>query len=238
MSPTLLERPPVEAEILAAPRPELAAIDGEHPCEERRASGPVIPLRAIPKLLMKSYLSSFHFCLSELGWIPQRILEVGSGDGTMLSYLAQTFMEAEVVGVEFSAERVAHAQEKNCCRVQFMELSEVEQLPFESDSFDLVVSHGFLGRASLPHHWVAEMARVSAEAVILSAPVETPYRLTQHLPGAEQLKIAGQQVFQESVRPVTVAQLQYWFNRHGMALETRTMPLPFGMFLGRKPAAV
>ncbi len=224
MSTSVLERPSLAQPVVTG-----------LPCEERKVSAPDAPANWICRMVLKSYISSLHFCLSELGWVPQRILEVGSGDGTMLSYVAQTFMNAEVVGVEFDADKVALAKERNCCRIEFMELSDAETLPFESDSFDLVISHGFLGHSPLPRYWTKEMARVTAEGLIISTPMPWGYQWLQKLPGAKKAKLLGAPVFSPEVQPIAVQQVKNWVERAGLNVETLTMPLPYSMMMARKP---
>lgn len=227
MSVTLLERPAPSVAV-SNPMPS--------PCEDRAAS----PCAAasennwVSQMLLKSYVSSFNFCLGELGWVPQRILEVGSGDGSLLSYAAQTFMNAEVLGVEFDADKVAVARERNCCRVQFMELLDTETLPFEAGSFDLVISHGFLGNSPIPRHWLKEMARVTAEAMIVSAPTPLGFKWLKRIPGLSEAKLLGNPVFDQSVQPIAVQQMKSWIERLDMKTEAVFTPLPYAMMLSRK----
>ena len=73
---------------------------------------------------------------------PKRALDVGSGTGVATFAVARRFPEAEVVGVDLSAEMVAQARAKTppelAGRVGF-QVGDASALPFEDGSFDLVV---------------------------------------------------------------------------------------------------
>lgn len=223
MSTTLLEPP------------SIMPVVTEMPCEERKQSAHDEPANWVSRMILKSYMSSFHLSLEGLGWVPKSILEVGSGDGTLLSYLAQNFMDARVIGVEFDADKIEHAKAKNCCRIEFEQLSDTETLPFDSNSFDLVISHGYLGASALPRHWVKEMARVSAEGLIISAPTPVGYKWLNKFPGADEARLIGNPVFKEGVTPISFSQLKTWVERSGAKIESVFNPLPYRMVLARKP---
>lgn len=225
MSTPVLERPPMT----------LVLPEAEHACEERRNVAPVMPETWASRLILKSYLSSFNLCMSDLGWTPKSILEVGCGDGSMLSYVGQTIMNARVMGVEFDQNTVAFAKERNCCRIEFVSLNPAETLPFESNAFDVVISHGFLGNTPLPRHWVREMARVSAEGLIVSAQTPVGSAWLHKLPGADKAKLIGRPVFSPQTQPISLRLLKTWVEREGLKVESMLMPAPYGMLLARKP---
>ncbi len=229
MSPSLMERPVLQA------APEICIPD-EH-CHEKceRTEATEEARHWLSQKIIKSYVSSLNFCLGELGWVPMSILEIGSGNGDLLSYLAQTFMSAHVVGVEFEAKKIEAAKANNCCRIQFVELEPSETLPFESNSFDLVISHGALSTSPLPRHLISEMSRVSAEGMILSAQGALPYKWFKHLPGAKEVTLSGNPIVDQDVRPISLSQLRNWVTRSGMKIESYTAPFPYHMLMCRKP---
>jgi ubiquinone/menaquinone biosynthesis C-methylase UbiE len=233
MAPAVLE-PPVIHQETSSTTPFTLAPDFHLDCEERKASAPDTPANWISRVILKSYLSSFNMCLSELGWVPRSILEVGAGDGTLLSYVGQEFVDAEIKGVDVDAEKVAVAQEKNCCRIEFTELVEGESLPFADNQFDLVISHGFLGHSALPRHWMKEIARVSAEGVIMSVPTPIGYKWLQKFPGTQKAMLIGNPVFNDSIEPVSMNTLKGWIERSGLKVESTYAPIPYGMVLARK----
>lgn len=226
MSAPTLERPTLITPTISIP---------EMPCQEKRESAPEIPQGWLSKQLLKSYISSLHVQLSNLGWVPQSILDMGCGDGTLLSYLAQEIMDADVVGAVFDADTLAIAQEKNCCRIDFQHHAESETLPFSCGQFDLVVSHGFLGHSKAPRHLIKEICRASAEGIIISVPIPSLYNTLKSVPGLQDYKLLGQSVFSETTHPIALGQILYWLKQNGMKIETVLTPAPFAMVLARKP---
>ncbi len=92
---------------------------------------------------------------------PARILEIGSGTGSGTAILHARFPKADTTGVDLSPEMVRIATAK-VQGVRF-EPADASQLPFEDDSFDLVVQN------NVPVYF-KEIARVLAPG---SAPVPT-----------------------------------------------------------------
>jgi len=184
--------------------------------------------------LYKAYLSSFNMCLSQLGWVPQSILEIGSGDGSMVSYTGKLFMDADLHGVDCCANKVALAREHNCCKLQFTHVDSAESLPFDAGQFDLVISHGFLGRTQTPRHWVSEMARVSAEAVILSTPHPKMSQWLKWLPGGRSAQLAGTPIVDSASAEVSLIELKSWLKRQNLTPELILHPVPHQMILARK----
>jgi SAM-dependent methyltransferase len=84
---------------------------------------------------------------------PRRILEVGTGTGSGAALLAEQFPEAEVTGVDLSAEMVRAAQTK-VPSARF-EVGDAGRLPFPDGSFDLVAQN------NVPVYF-RELARVTA----------------------------------------------------------------------------
>lgn len=76
------------------------------------------------------------------------ILDVGCGTGEAARYLTNHSFQGRLVGVDPSPEmiRLAQAKMKEVKNVEFLQ-AEAESLPFENDSFDVVVSTFSM------HHW-------------------------------------------------------------------------------------
>src|SRR5262249_29947665 len=115
------------------------------------------------------------------------------------------------------------------------ELDDAETLPFDTGSFDLVISHGFLGQTPMPRFWLSEMSRVTAEALIISSATPIGYKWLQKFPGAKQARLLGNEVFASDVEPVSLNQLKFWSERLGLKVESAISPAPYGMVLARKP---
>jgi len=86
---------------------------------------------------------------------PQRILEVGSGKGSLAVRLAQEF-HCELVALDSSAAMVEASRSIGIKTI----LADVRDLPFKDDSFDAVVAAWMLYHVSPLDQGLAEMARV------------------------------------------------------------------------------
>jgi len=86
---------------------------------------------------------------------PQRVLEVGSGKGSLAVRIAQA-MRCELVALDSSPAMVAASRSLG---VDSM-LGDVRDLPFPDDSFDAVIAAWMLYHVSPLHQGLAEVARV------------------------------------------------------------------------------
>jgi SAM-dependent methyltransferase len=73
---------------------------------------------------------------------PARVLDVGTGTGAVARLAAETFPQAEVVGVDVSSEMIVEAR-KHAVRERF-EVGDASALPFEDGSFGLVVLNNMI----------------------------------------------------------------------------------------------
>lgn len=94
----------------------------------------------------------------------RRLLDVGCGPGQFTILIAERRPEAEVVGVDLSADMIAlargHAVESPAGnRVRF-EVGDAMALPFANDSFDLIISSGSIKQWPDATQGLAEMHRV------------------------------------------------------------------------------
>ncbi|MFD2639875.1 class I SAM-dependent methyltransferase [Piscibacillus salipiscarius] len=88
-----------------------------------------------------------------------RILEVGVGIGTNFKYYPK---EAEVVGIDFSSKMLDRAREKvdeAACEIELYEM-DVENLEFNDDSFDYIVSTCVFCSVPHPVKGLKELRRV------------------------------------------------------------------------------
>ena len=73
---------------------------------------------------------------------PARVLDVGTGTGAVARLAAETFPQAEVVGVDVSGEMIAEAR-KHAVRERY-DVGDASALPFDDGSFDLVVLNNMI----------------------------------------------------------------------------------------------
>lgn len=134
---------------------------GEQEAYWRRArySGPADPLflaYARPKL---------DRIESALPLAGRSVLDVGCGPGTFTSLLSQR--AGRVVGCDRSDLMLSRAPEME--GVELMQ-ADAADLPFETDSFDVVFEANLLHHLDEPQRAVAEMTRVARQAVVVLEP--------------------------------------------------------------------
>jgi ubiquinone/menaquinone biosynthesis C-methylase UbiE len=76
--------------------------------------------------------------LEELSAPPRRVLDLGTGTGSVARLVAERFPEAEVTGVDLSERMIAEARAKTPGeRIRYV-VADAQRLPFEDGAFDLV----------------------------------------------------------------------------------------------------
>lgn len=96
----------------------------------------------------------------------RKVLEVGAGDGSILKYLADAGFAPEYHAVEISGSGVEHIKERNIAGVASVQLFDGYVLPFEDDSFDLIILSHVLEHVEHERVLLREIKRVAKECVI------------------------------------------------------------------------
>lgn len=109
--------------------------------------------------------------------IPEQgdMLEVGCGEGMLLSEVYRLWPERKLTGVDLSESAVQEARERNP-GIQ-IDVANALDLPFEDNSFEVVLCAEVLEHLKEPQKALAELCRVSSKHVILSVPHEPWFRL-------------------------------------------------------------
>jgi arsenite methyltransferase len=133
------------------------------PLAEQLGYAPEI-LDRIPAPALSSFAGvGHHFDLARLQ-AGERVLDLGSGSGTDVFFAALAVGETgEVVGVDFTHEQVEKArrlaESSGFSWVRF-ENAKVEELPFDDETFDVVISNGVINLSPQKDRVFAEAARV------------------------------------------------------------------------------
>lgn len=126
----------------------------------------------IARHLMNNFLKTFDAHLRRIR--PQKCLEVGCGEGYLLSHIDQLFPGTYLEGIDFSQEIIDFARLKNP-DVYFKQAS-VLDLPYESDAFDLVIACEVLEHVDAYTKALSEIQRVGNTHFIFSVPQEPVWR--------------------------------------------------------------
>ena len=121
-------------------------------------------LDAIPDPALASFAGvGYHLDLAALA-AGERVLDLGSGSGTDVFCAAIGVGEfGRVVGVDFTDAQVEKAtklaQSHGAANVEFV-TGNIDELPFEDGSFDVVISNGVINLSPVKDRVFAEAARV------------------------------------------------------------------------------
>jgi SAM-dependent methyltransferase len=69
---------------------------------------------------------------------PRRVLDLGTGTGSVARIVASRFPESDVVGVDISERMIDEARKRTDSQHVRYEVADAERLPYEDGSFDLV----------------------------------------------------------------------------------------------------
>lgn len=125
----------------------------------------------IERTMMAGFLSALDGMLA--GLVPTRILEIGVGEGEVMSRVRARFPDVPVAGLDLPDENLAehwHAAGLPCC------FGDATRLPFPDGAFDLVLAIEVLEHVPGPAAALDELARVSRGHLIASVPFEPIWR--------------------------------------------------------------
>jgi SAM-dependent methyltransferase len=155
----------------------------DEPCEENAAAATG---SRWSRWLESSLFNTLDVCFDDIYQEPKRILIVGGCRQLSLSqHLALLLPAAEIILVDPDEGITEKAKAEICCRFKFM-ASPLEQLPFESDSFDLTIAHNFL---AYPQDWrraLSELGRVTSGNLFLSLHRPLLWKLASRVVGFTQ----------------------------------------------------
>jgi len=105
------------------------------------------------------------------GLRPERVAEVGCGDGALLTELGRRSFAQSLTGFEISEAAVAIARDRAIAGLQAIEPFDGARVPREAGAFDLGILSHVLEHVPAPAALLREVARVSG-AVVVEVPLE------------------------------------------------------------------
>src|ERR1700744_1188962 len=95
-----------------------------------------------------------------------KVLEVGAGDGSILKLLAEQNFAPEYHAVEISESGVEHIKARNIANLRSVQIFDGYRLPFEDNSFDLIILSHVLEHVEHERLLLRELKRVAKYCVI------------------------------------------------------------------------
>lgn len=126
----------------------------------------------VVRRLFDGFFETVGRMIGEVG--PEQVLDAGCGEGETIERLGG-LLPHPVTGVDLNAESVRFAAAR--LPEDRFESADLLALPFDDDSFDLVLCLEVLEHIPDPRPALAELARVSSSDLILSVPHEPWFRL-------------------------------------------------------------
>lgn len=181
----------------------------------------------IARMLMNGFLSEFDKCLDQLS--PTSVLEAGCGEGELTNFVYSKYSNMKnIKGIELEDVTVAEANK----RFPHLDIEQgsIYTLPFEDNSFDLVIACEVFEHLEQPQKALAEIMRVSRRHILVSVPREPIWRICNMARG-KYIKDLGN----------TPGHIQHWSKRSFVSmigLETNIIlkrsPFPWTMILAEK----
>ena len=96
----------------------------------------------------------------------KKVLEVGAGDGSILKLLADQNFAPEYHAVEISESGVEHIKTRNIANLKSVQIFDGYHLPFDDNSFDLIILSHVLEHVEHERLLLRELKRVAEYCVI------------------------------------------------------------------------
>ena len=89
----------------------------------------------------RMFIQLYNYVVSQISIESLKILEIGSGRGGGASFVAKYYKPLSIIGLDYSASAVALSNRlhKNVNNLSFIR-GDAENLPFEDESFDVVIN--------------------------------------------------------------------------------------------------
>jgi SAM-dependent methyltransferase len=152
-----------------------------------------------PNPLQRYLVRRFHRRIASLlkATGARRILDSGCGEGFVISYLLQENDRLAITGIDCSSEAIEMARlmvqpvlSEACPELRrrveggvLFDVGDLREMPYDDDSFDLVMCLEVLEHLPDPHRGLCELRRVTSAYCLVSVPHEPFFRATNFLRG-------------------------------------------------------
>ncbi|MDQ8003892.1 MAG: class I SAM-dependent methyltransferase [Pedobacter sp.] len=111
---------------------------------------------------------------------PQKVLEVGAGDGSILHFLNEWNFAPEIHALEIAASGVEKIKERNLKNVKEVRVFDGYKIPYPDDSFDLIILAHVLEHVEHERILIRELKRV-AKHVVIEVPRDYKFNVDKRL---------------------------------------------------------
>ncbi|MFM2072793.1 MAG: hypothetical protein RLZZ623_3057 [Actinomycetota bacterium] len=183
----------------------------------------------VEQRMMRGFLGALDGLLDavQLHGSPERILEIGVGEGEVMDRLRARFPTATIVGLDLPDDELSAQWRERGLSCMF---GDATALPFADSTFDLVLAIEVLEHVPNPDRALVELGRVGSGSLVASVPFEPIWRVG-NMARRRYLRQFGN-------TPGHVNHWSRWGFRRFIAkrftIQQVKSPLPWTMVLGRK----
>lgn len=181
----------------------------------------------IQKLLINNFYSSLISLIKPLS--PKTILDAGCGEGFTMSKLAEFGVGKQIEGVEYSKDAITLG--KKFFPNLVIKQGSVYELPYEDNSFDLIVCTEVLEHLEDPKKAIKEMLRVSKKYLVISVPNEPLFMLSNFLRGKNISRLGNDMGHINHWNPLS---LKKYLTQNKVKIKKLRLPFPWITILGEK----
>ncbi len=181
----------------------------------------------VQKLLIKNFYSQFISLIKPLK--PESVLDAGCGEGFSLNKLRENNIGKKLEGIENSKTAIAISKKINS--KLNIRLGSVYSLPYEDNSFDLVICTEVLEHLDNPEKGLFQVMRVSKKYIIFSVPNE-PFFMLSNLLRGKNLKRFGND--EGHINHWTIYSFQKLLKKNGLKVKKLRLPFPWILVLATK----
>jgi len=210
----------------------------EATCDSAESCGKQKTATLMGRGFFGALVNAVDLCFDDVYAEPRKILIAGGcRQRDLAQYIALLLPAPEITLVDPDSEIVRRTQEEICCRFKFVS-AQLDELPFEDGTFDLVIAHNFFELTDVRNnHWKAalkELFRVTYADeqhqgnVMISHHRKALWGMLQRVPG-----MAGAMAQQGVALPPHLPDAEDVYEQ--LALQSRTVntysPLPWTVYM-------
>ncbi len=181
----------------------------------------------IQQFLIENFYRSLRGLASSIK--PNKILDVGCGEGTTIVKLKQAKIGKTLEGIDNSEDALRIG--KGLYQGISIKSGDIYNLPYRDKSFDLLICTEVLEHLKNPRKALAELRRVSNKYVLLSVPNE-PFFIMANLLRGKYLRNRGNHP--EHINHWTNPGFKVFLRRNGFRIAASRSPFPWTLILARK----
>lgn len=181
----------------------------------------------LQRFLIKNFNKSLISLIEPLS--PKTILDVGCGEGFILNELTLKHVGQKIEGVDNS--KTALSLGKKLFPRLSLKYADIYHLPYQNNSFDLVVCLEVLEHLKNPEKALDEILRVSKGSVIISVPNEPFFRISNLLRGKNLARWGNDT---QHINHWNPSSFKEFLKKQGVSSRQIKFPFPWIMILLKK----